>query len=145
MKGEGYSTKSNEDATVFLFESTGKKGVVPKVIVFFHLGKNIWNLGFGDGSTADFDDEIITNNQDVQRVLQTIANTVHQFLETHPDRQVYIRPVDDKRKRLYNAVISRKSIEIASSFAVLGLYKGAFEKYDAGKTYDGFLVSAKKH
>ena len=80
MKGEGYATVSNTDRTLFHFDSIGAKGAIPKVVEFYQLRENLWNLAFGDKQESGFDDEIISNNQDVRMVMQTVANIAYNFL-----------------------------------------------------------------
>jgi hypothetical protein len=144
MKGEGYSTYSSEDLTTYYFKSIGIKGEIAKVVAFQPIGNSVWNLSFGDGGTEDFDDEIVSNNNDVRSVLQTIANVVHSFSKEYPDRKIFIKPVDGKRNRLYNGVIRRKASEIAAIFLIFGLNQQLFEPYDYRKNYDGFLLVRKK-
>ncbi len=144
MKGEGYKTTSNEDATWFHFDSIGEKGTIRKKITYFYLGENTWNLGFGDDDGDEFDDEVISNNHDVRMVMQTIANTIYQFTEKYPDRRVYIRPVDERRKMLYNGVFKRRHAEITVSFTVYGRIENSIEDYDPKKNYDAFFVLRKK-
>ncbi len=140
MKGEGYTINPSLDLTTYYFKSIGIKGEITKVIAFQPIGESVWNLSFGDGDSEDFDDEVISNNHDVRSVMQTIANAVHTFSEAFPDRKIAIRPVDEKRKRLYNGIIRRKEVEIISNFSIYGLIQRRFEPYDSQKDYDGFLI-----
>ncbi len=144
MKGEGYKTTSDADATSFQFESKGEKGIIHKKITYFHLGENIWNLGFGDDDGDEFDDEVISNNHDIRLVMQTIANTIYEFTEKHPERRIYIRPVDEKRKTLYNAVFKRRHTEIQLNFLVYGRIQNTMELFDPEKNYDAFFILRKK-
>jgi hypothetical protein len=144
MKDKGYKTSTNKEETSFQFESVGAKGTIRKNITYFHLGENIWNLGFGDEDGDGFDDEVISNNHDVRMILQTIANTIYQFTESHPGCGVYIRPVDARRKMLYNTVFKRRHAEIATSFTVFGRNENSMEDFEPKKTMMPFWFTAKK-
>ena len=144
MKRKAYETIQNEDKTVFKFTSTGGKGVIVKVVSFYSEGGNTWGLGFGDETTEnEFDDRVISNNNDIFRVIQTVANTIHDFMEAHPGCNVLIEGVDVKRKALYNQVFKRKWEEIRTQFTVFGVSETNIESYDPKKTYGMFVVSKK--
>ena len=59
------------------------------------------------GKKGKIDDIVVTNNYDVAKVMRTIAKIVYVFFEHYPERTVYIEPVDEKRKRLYNLIFQR--------------------------------------
>jgi hypothetical protein len=146
MKGEGYSTMPNADATAYYFDSIGKQGTIRKKVTFFLIFENTWNLGFGDADgDDDFDDMVVSNNYDVRKIMQTLANIIHEFTEEHPLRRVYIRPVDEKRKLLYNAVFHRKHLEVQTSFELFGRFGNKIEAYKPEKTYDAFLIQRRIH
>ncbi len=142
MVGEGYLTTSNEDKTEFRFISLGQKGIILKKIVYGQVEGNVWNLGFGDDKEGQIDDKVISNNNDLRMVIQTVANTVHDFIGKYPDRKVLILPVDDKRGSLYNTIFQRRWPEIKQLFEAEGLdfEISQTEPYDPGKSYDGFLI-----
>jgi len=51
-----------------------------------NVGK-FMNLGFGDwnNTTGTMDDMVTSNNEDVDKVLTTIAHIVHDFTKKFPD------------------------------------------------------------
>jgi len=105
----------------------------------------MWNLAFGDkieGSEL-LDDEKVSNNGDLRLVIRTVTNITHDFLQNHPDQTLYIRPVDERRKSLYNHVFRKKWPEIKATFTVFGIAGNYFENYQPGKLYDIFVVSLK--
>ena len=143
MIGEHYNYIASNRKTRYLFESVGTKGRVLKMIVFSHVEGNLWNLGFGDLKKGRLDDASITNNNDVVRVLATVAKAIYEFSGTYPDKAIRIRPVDEKRRRLYNLVFQRRFPEIRDDFSVLGILKNEKEMYSPEKHYDSFEISRK--
>ncbi len=84
MKDQRYQLKFSVLYTLYEFTSEGPLGRIPKIVKYTKSNiEGIYNLGFGDklGDTDDFDDEIITNNQDSKQVLATVAATVYIFLD----------------------------------------------------------------
>lgn len=143
-KEKGYDIKFNEELTQFRFTSTGPKGTIEKIIEFQLFQKNRWNLAFGDIKNNDWEDNVISNNDDMRKVLQTVANTVHLFFEKHPEQEVYIEPLDYKRKILYNRIFQQKWAEIEPLFSVRGMIDyDIFEDYSPKKLFKGFLIAEK--
>ena len=88
-KDKGYDIRFNRSMTRFKFISEGPKGAIEKVIEFRLFQRNRWNLAFGDAQGKDWEDNIISDNDDMRIVLQTVANTVHLFFEKYPDQEIY--------------------------------------------------------
>ena len=132
--------------THFVFESKGKEGIVYKVILFASIEEERWNLGFGDLNlkTGDIDDAVMSDNHDAAKVMRTVAKAAFVFLETYPERTVFIEPVDMKRKRFYNAVFQRYYKEIEPIFDLFGLIGEVSEVYSPEIIYDFFELKRKK-
>ena len=64
-------------------------------------------------------------------------------MEKYPDRTVYIEPVDEKRKKLYNLVFQRHFVEIEPLFDVIGYISEDPEAYSLEKNYDSFDIKLK--
>ncbi len=145
-KEEGYDIKSNVESTKFRFTSIGPKGAIRKIIEFQPYKRNRWNLAFGDMQTNDWEDNVISDNDDMRLVLQTVANSVHAFLEKYPEREVYIEPLDRQRKILYNRIFQQKWTEIEPLFSVKGMIEhDIFEDYSPQKLYNGFVIAQKNN
>ena len=80
----------------------------------------------------------------VYKVMRTVAKAAFIFLETYPDRTVFIEPVDMKRKRFYNAVFQRYYKEIEPIFDLFGLIGEIPEIYSPEIIYDFFELKRKK-
>lgn len=144
MVENSYPIISFEHSTRFLFVSEGSKGKILKAISFDRLSNGKWNLGFGDLKNGQIDDEVISNNQDIAKVLGAVAKAAFEFSEKYPERNIVIYPVDAKRKRLYNLVFQRRLPEITTVFEVLGEIAGRLKPYNPKKTYDSFELIRKK-
>ncbi len=145
MIGKHYDLESTKNKTVFYFMSEGPKGAIAKKIGYQPIGKRIWNLYFGDVTEdgEDVNDSVVTNNDDLYQVMNTVAQSVYVFLEKYPNRIVRIVPVDDKRKMLYNTIFKRRFHEIEPIFEVYAQIGRNKEPYSATKNYNAFYLSLK--
>jgi len=144
MIRESYSLIANENREVFAFESIGPRGRIAKIVVFDLVEGNVWNLGFGDRHDGDWDDEAISNNGDLVRVISTVAQAALQFSDRWPERRILISPVDEKRKRLYNTIFKRRHHEILQTFEVVGLTAQGVRLYEPDIFFHLFLLTRKK-
>jgi hypothetical protein len=143
MINEAYNLYPSKDNTFFLFESDGPQGKITKIIEFARIDDNIWNLGFGDWQKEGISDTVISNNQDIVKVMNTVAQTVYIFLNQYPDSIILIKPVDEKRSRLYNTIFQRHLKDIELSFDVKGYIKDVIEPYSPLKIYDVLQIKLK--
>ena len=146
-KRGGYAFTTDEAKQVYRFTSTGPSGDIQKIVAISPAYGSAWNFAFGDatGEGDDFDDEAVSNNGDIRKVIQTLANIVYGFLEEHPDLQVILHPVDKRRHNLYNWIIQRNFEEVNQVLSIYGVRKGKYELllYPPQKLFDAFLVSQK--
>jgi hypothetical protein len=144
-KDKGYDMRHNMSMTQFRFTSTGAKGDIEKIVEYTIVQKNRWNLAFGGINDKDWTDNIISDNNDMRIVLQTVANTVHLFFEKYPDQEVFNEPLGEQRKLLYNRIFQQKWAEISPLFFVKGMIEDDdFEDYNPQKLFDFFLITLKK-
>jgi hypothetical protein len=144
MIEETYTYAQVRDELAYVFRSEGINGVIVKVIIFTLTDDGEWNLAFGDWRNSDIDDKVMTNNHDVVKVIGTVAKVTYDFFEKYPEAVVVIKPVDDKRKNLYNIVFKRHYSTIISHFQIIAQKLGQRkEVYSPKKTYDIFELSLK--
>jgi hypothetical protein len=149
-KQDGYELNVNFKAqkVAFRFTSKGSKGSIKKIIEFAYMQDHYWNLGFGDVKGNDWDDDVISNNNDLRKVLQTVANAIHLFFDLYPDQNVLILPLDNRRTLLYNRIFQQKWKEIEPIFTVkagaLSDPLSKFENYNSTKLYNIFSICPKK-
>jgi hypothetical protein len=149
MKLEKYDVKSNKSKTTFKFVSEGPNGNILKRIEYskkeFLNFKNVYNLAFGDldPSTGEIDDLIITNNQDREKVLATVANTIIIFTKRYPKAYIYIEGSNTARTRLYQMAISKYFLELSESFDIQGIRNFELLSFEMKVNYSAFLIRRK--
>ena len=133
----------------FEFESNGPKGKVRKIVRYSPQnagGITYFNLGFGDlnPKTGKIDDLAITNNQDREKILATIAATVLEFTQHFPDVMVYAKGSTPARTRLYQIGISANWSEIEPLLHVFGYEQNnSWQPFRKNVNYEAFLVKRK--
>ena len=146
MRLERYQVKANDDLMAFEFISEGPKGHITKWIRFVKSGEaNVYNLAFGDKieNEDDFDDEIVTDNKDSQKVLATVAASVLVFTQKYPEAWVFATGSTKSRTRLYRMGISQNFDELQKYFRILGSYENKWVKFEINKDFDAFIVKRK--
>ena len=143
MLGETYETLNLNNNTIFIFESVGPKGIIPKIVVFQERNDGKWNLGFGDYLNGGLNDKVISNNSDIRKVMFTVAETIYTFTETYPDKIVFIQPVDKRRGNLYNLIFQKRWNEIKDKFHILGEVNGRRTIYDPSLFFETFELQLK--
>jgi hypothetical protein len=107
-----YEASASQCLKTFEFVSKGPRGKVTKVVRYSEINiKRFYNLGFGDEDpvTGYVSDTSVTNNNDSQKVLATVAATLYLFMEAHPDATVIATGSTEARRRLYRMGIANKS------------------------------------
>jgi hypothetical protein len=148
MKLPRYEYVTESEAELFKFTSEGIKGNIKKLVVYSQmLQKDIYNLAFGDydEETNSINDTVITNNNDSQKVLATVASTLYVFTEKHPNVWVYAAGSNAARTRLYRIGIATNLEEIVEDFEVYGLSGDTWQEFKKGNEYEAFLVKRKMH
>jgi hypothetical protein len=143
MRNEQYDVESAASFTTYEFVSEGRKGKIPKIIRYVeYKDSGLFNLGFGDkiGETEKYDDKIVTNNGDSEKVLATVAATIPKFFDKYPEATIYARGSSLGRTRLYRISISNALEEITKDFDILGSLNGNWEKFQPNRDYYAFLI-----
>lgn len=146
MKLPRYEYLTEGNAELFKFISEGPKGSIKKLIVYSEMLENdIYNLAFGDYNeeTGKIDDGVITNNNDSQKVLATVASTLYVFTHKHPKVWVYATGSNTARTRLYRRGITANIEEILTDFEVYGLQNEIWQQFKKGQEYEAFLAKRK--
>lgn len=146
MKLPRYDYSTEGEAKLFKFTSEGIKGNIKKLVVYSQmLQEDVYNLAFGDydEATNSIDDTVITNNNDSQKVLATVASTLYAFTDKHPNVWVYATGSNSARTRLYRMGITANLEAILEDFEVYGLSDDAWRQFEKGKEYEAFLVKRK--
>jgi hypothetical protein len=145
MNTDYYLLARDEDLAVYYFVSEGSKGRIKKG-VFFQLvdeEEQLYNLVFGDWNdeTGYLDDLVRTDNRDTQKVLNTVAIAVADFMGRNPEAQPMAKGSTESRTRLYQINILKNLKDISEMYYVEGLKKGCWESFKNGANYEAFLLT----
>lgn len=125
------------------------KGVIKKVVNFeFLYSYNniaVVNLAFGDWDKVNhkIDDSVVSNNNDRDKILATVAATVLEYTKVHGRCFVLARGSTRSRSRLYQMGINAHRAEIESIFVVMGYYEGEWIPFEPCRNFDAFSVIKK--
>ncbi|BAU52825.1 DUF6934 family protein [Mucilaginibacter gotjawali] len=144
MNLERYPYFASNDFKDYEFYSDGPKGRIRKVIMYTKIQDNpaMYNLSFGDADveTGIVYDDVISNNQDRDTVLATVANTINEFCDHYGNHWIFATGSTQSRTRLYQMGIARLWREINIDFDVYGEKNGKWQPFHMGVNYDAFLV-----
>ena len=145
MIGETYESIEVIEGQYFVFISEGLNGIIPKAILYSEMAnfENRYNLGFGDMVKGKLFDNIISNNDDLIKVMNTVASTIYRFFEIYPASTVHFEPVDGKRSKLYHTILRRRQHEIEQLFYLNGYRNGMWEIYNPDFQYLAFEIRKK--
>lgn len=148
MPCEKYDFNIKREIHAYEFCSEGPIGKINKII--FYDRKLIeeerrYSLSFGDWdeNTGLLDVLTVSNNLDKQKILATLAASIIQFIEEHPNAVILIFGSTPSRTRLYQMGISSRLEEIGSLIEIHGFINGAWEIFRKGQNYSGFLIKRK--
>ena len=140
-----YTYKINENLLDYEFISVGPRGAIIKVVRFTQISTGIYNLAFGDldAETGEINDIRVSNNNDMQKILATIATTVHDFTLQYPGVWLFMKGSTLSRTRLYRMGISNHWEEINMDFEIFGLKESTWEVFEKRENYEAFLIHRK--
>ncbi len=141
-----YHVDTSPDLLTFEFVSVGPKGSVTKVVRYREINvKGFYNLGFGDKDpiTGYISDLTVTNNNDSQKVLATVASTLYVITANYPDTTIIATGSTEARTRLYRMGITNNLTDIEKDFVILGLTETTWEPFRKNIPYGAFLVRRK--
>lgn len=149
MNLDRYSFIQGSNSSTYEFFSEGPIGIYKKIVHFGKIrGKDefLYNLAFGDwiDDKENFDDKVVTNNHDRDKVLATIAAIVIYFLEENPNAILFAKGSTPSRTRLYQMGINKYLNEISELFVIHGYRFGRWELFEKSKSYGSFLLRNKK-
>ncbi|WP_316794104.1 DUF6934 family protein [Pedobacter frigoris] len=147
MNKERYGYISDASGMDFEFFSEGPKGKIKKVVAFTPqnikiVGRIVYNLGFGDlnPNTGDIDDLSVSNNNDRDKVLATVAALTWEFTFHHPYAFVHARGSTISRTRLYQIAISANLNELKKVFYIYGFKDDEWSEFEKNVNYVAFIA-----
>lgn len=128
MNFPSYKLSANADLTLFEFTSTGKNGIIQKAIKYTQTSnQQVYNMGFGDiiysneqTGEVEIDDEAVSNNGDISKVLASVASSVYAFTERYPDALILFGGSNKAKMRLYRMILSKHFNAITKTFLLFG-------------------------
>lgn len=142
-----YEYLPSEDFTDYEFYSNGPNGQIKKIITFSIVQEYpflIYNLAFGDvDENGEINDAVTSNNEDRDKVLATVANSIHDFCSKHGNHLIFAQGSNTVRTRLYQMSISRNLEEISKDFDIKGLTGDGWEPFTKNVNYKAFLTNRK--
>jgi hypothetical protein len=147
MKLPKYPLASGDKFTTYEFTSEGPRGLIHKLVQFRETNlKGVYNLAFGDKDpkTGEIDDNVISNNNDSEKVLVTVVSTIYAFTDKYPDSWIYATGSTEARTRLYRMGITKYFSEVIEDFEILGERNDDWEPFKKNIHYTGFLVKRRK-
>jgi hypothetical protein len=150
MNYESYSAaRIADDFSSFDFISKGKKGDIPKRIIFMPTElADVDVLIFGNIIDDDEIDDFSTNNNgDRNKILATIATAVDIYTQRHPGRMIYFIGSTKERTRLYRMAIGLNLEELARTFEIFAEPEGQsdFVPFHKNMKISAFLIKRKSH
>lgn len=146
MKYEIYTQlQATDDFSIIDFISTGRRGPIPKRIVFTATeSKGVYNLAFGDiDENGEIDDYGISDNGDRNKILATIASVVKMYTDIYPRRLIFFRGSTVERTRLYRMAISLNMEELSKQFQIYALVDKEFLAFRKNMRVEAFLIKRK--
>lgn len=148
MELERYDFVTTESGLDYTFFSKGPNGKIIKKVRFrptYINGFLVFNLAFGDWNekSEQLDDLSISNNNDVKKVLGTIAYIVLDFTERFRNSTVHAKGSTSSRTRLYQMGIVAQYQEIDKLLEVFGYKDNEWQPFKKGINYEAFTVRRK--
>ena len=147
MDLQRYPSFTSNDYQDYEFYSEGPKGKVKKIVHYEKVNEKpiIYNIAFGDEDeeTGRINDTAVTNNQDRDMVLATVASTIIDFTNHYGNHLIHAEGSTPARTRLYQMGISSIWEEISTDFEVYGLREGDWHEFMRSINYEAFLIKRK--
>jgi hypothetical protein len=113
MNLECYTFEISPDHLEYEFYSRGPKGQIKKLVRFQPFetdDEQLVNMAFGDWNeiSRSMDDAIVSNNEDADTVLATVAVIVLDYTTHYPHAVIYASGSTTARTRKYQMGINRR-------------------------------------
>jgi hypothetical protein len=142
MNEPTYTVRFDTDNDYYIFESIGQNSSIFKVVIFSKIKNNLYNLGFGDydSQTKAIDDQIISDNGDMIKVLATVIDIALKFLSENPMIYVNIEGSSSLRTQLYQRILNRYYEDLIDSYEIYGFKDGDYQDFQKNTSYESFLI-----
>lgn len=148
MKKENYPFHELEPNLAYYFTSIGKNGKITKVIYFQEIDTNTYNIVLGDFNPnlqPPIDDQQISNNGDLPKVMATVAKILLDFLTNNPKAKLYIEGNHPTKQLLYHRILRNYYEELTQLFAILGVLSVDIQvPFNPEHQYQGYIIQNHK-
>ncbi|MFN0050013.1 MAG: DUF6934 family protein [Cytophagales bacterium] len=144
MNKKGYLLIKNEEF-VYSFVSVGKNGEIIKVIIFQKIEPLVFNLVLSDFDpyTQLLLDNVVSNNNDIAKIMATVVQAVVLFLNSNINGTVYLEANSIQKNLLYNRIFTSYYIQMNENYLIRGQIGEKVEDYQIGKIYNSFYICLK--
>jgi hypothetical protein len=87
----------------------------------------------------------VSDNQDMEKVLATVIQTIFVFFRTYPDKTLFFTGSTNARTRLYRGAIGRVIDELREDLLIEGIRNNNRELFQKNVNYEAFLISLKSN
>ena len=142
---ESYEYNADASFHNYEFYSEGPKGKISKMVRFTSFVGNIYQISFGDvhSGTDRMNDQTVSGNGDMVKVIFTVAKVIYEFTEIFPKAEICFTGSTKSRTRLYQMLINKHKHLIQTVFDIVGYYNGVEETFNSGRNYDFVAVCRK--
>ncbi len=140
-----YPFLSSENRLTFAFESISTERIIIKQVLYDQIDTIYYNLALvdvmSDGRLAD---DIVSNNQDMPKIIATVLQTMVSFFDKYPDKFIYFQGSNPVLTRFYRIIIDRELNKLHELFWVYGRRSDdSLEKFVPNGVYVGFVFALK--
>ena len=135
-------TKYGTSKNTYQFISSGRSKILKVVELQVTDRTDVFNLAMGDMMHGEISYSNITNNNDTDRIMQTVGHIVQVFTLESPKGYVFVKGDTRAKTRLYQRYLSNNLEKVTEIFKVWGGDEdgSVFEIFTKGKNYGAFLV-----
>jgi hypothetical protein len=149
-----YKFDKTVESLRYFFVSEGPKGEISKAVEFtrdyeFRINNEkieVYNISFGDWNQSErgIDDFVITDNQDTEQVLATVAAIIIDFLNNYPKAIIIAKGSTLSRTRKYQMSINKYLKQIEPVIELFGQDKdNQFTPFKPSFNYISFVARKK--
>ncbi len=148
MKKEAYEYKKIEDLTLYEFFSIGPKGRIQQMIQLGMVQKVplIFNLELGPIlSDNKIDTLSVTNNKDTKKILQSVTESILEFLNGRQEALVLIQGSTPARTRLFQMWIRGIHDQYREDISIEGWFRNRWYEFQKDMQFEAFLIKKIKY
>lgn len=148
MDQPSYSFRKIKRELLFEFDSISESNLIHKVIAYELIDDTqfIFNLSLVDkNENGQLSDLAVSNNQDMEKVLATVVQTLGVFFMEFEGAKVFFKGSTPSRTRLYRIIIAKFHKDFKREYVIFGFINNLPEIFEVGKAYEAFLIEKKNN